>query len=174
MMCFIRVSGKTGKSVQEQIDKFTIIQSGSAYPRSPIIHYIHYFIKAEETKLNASLKRDVVDMKKEIYSSIQKTIVSEMGSCYKDAAALKGQGCLKRMQDLLQNTVDEKKEDMFDKAKKGMLKKCNELKLHITTNLESGLKRTMDLSLSQTSKSKSMDVSKEIEELEGLLEQLTD
>ncbi|KAF4112691.1 hypothetical protein G5714_007486 [Onychostoma macrolepis] len=38
---------KNRKSVQEQIDKFTIIQSGSAYPRSPIIHYIHYFIKAE-------------------------------------------------------------------------------------------------------------------------------
>ncbi|ROL48915.1 Nuclear GTPase SLIP-GC [Anabarilius grahami] len=36
------VTGTTGKSVQEQTDKFSIIQSDSAYPGSPILHHIQY------------------------------------------------------------------------------------------------------------------------------------
>jgi len=38
------VTGTTGKSVQEQIDKFSIIQSDSA-SGSPILHHIQNFIK---------------------------------------------------------------------------------------------------------------------------------
>ncbi|XP_016410565.1 nuclear GTPase SLIP-GC-like [Sinocyclocheilus rhinocerous] len=41
------VNGKTGKSVQEQIDKFSIFQSDSVYPSSDILHYIQNFIKTE-------------------------------------------------------------------------------------------------------------------------------
>lgn len=41
------VTGTTGKSVQEQIDKFSIIQSDSASPGSPILHHIQNFIKTE-------------------------------------------------------------------------------------------------------------------------------
>lgn len=41
------MTGKTEKSVQEQTDKFSIIQSDSAYPRSDILHHIHNFIKIE-------------------------------------------------------------------------------------------------------------------------------
>ncbi|XP_016348144.1 nuclear GTPase SLIP-GC-like isoform X1 [Sinocyclocheilus anshuiensis] len=168
------VSEKTGKSVQEQIDKFTILQSDSAYRRSTIFHYIQNFIKTEETKLKTSLKRYIIEMKKDIYSSIKKNIVNEMVSCYEQTAAFKGPGCLKRMQNLLITTVDKIKQNMFNKAKMEVLKKCDNLKLHIQDVLESELKRAMNLSLSQTSKTKSMDVSKEIEELEGLLEQLSD
>ncbi|XP_051728075.1 nuclear GTPase SLIP-GC isoform X1 [Ctenopharyngodon idella] len=76
------VTGTTGKSVQEQIDKFSIIQSDSAYPVSPILHHIQNFIKTEETNLKASLKRDVVGTKKHIYSTIQTAIENEMSSCY--------------------------------------------------------------------------------------------
>ncbi|XP_043073005.1 uncharacterized protein LOC122323324 [Puntigrus tetrazona] len=168
------VSGITEKSVYEQLGAFTIIHSHTAYPRSPIWPYIHYFIKSEETKLIAELKREIVDKKKEVFSSIQKTIENEMSFCYKQAAAMKGPGSLKRMKALLLNTVDDMKKDMFDKAKTEMLKKCDELKLHIKARLDIGLKRAMDLSLSQSSTSKSMDVSREIEELDGLLEQLSD
>ncbi|ROL45075.1 Nuclear GTPase SLIP-GC, partial [Anabarilius grahami] len=86
---YVSVTGKTGKSVQEQIDKFSIIQSDSAYPSSPIQH-IENFIKTEETKLTQLLERDIVDMKKLIYSSIQITIQNEITSCYKGMLALKG------------------------------------------------------------------------------------
>ncbi|XP_048058927.1 nuclear GTPase SLIP-GC-like isoform X2 [Megalobrama amblycephala] len=168
------VTGTTGKSVQEQIDKFSIIQNDSASPGSPILHHIQNFIKTEETKLKASLKRDVVDAKKQIYSSIQITIKKEMSSCYEEAAAVTGIGSMKKRQELLITTVDKMKHNMFKKAKTEVLKKLQKLKLYIKDALESELKRSMKLSLSQTSKIKLMDVSKETELLERLSEQLSD
>ncbi|KAK7139340.1 hypothetical protein R3I93_016472 [Phoxinus phoxinus] len=167
------VTGTTGKSVQEQIDKFSIIQSDSASPGSPILHHIQNFIKIEETNLKASLKTDVVDTKKHIYSSIQTTIEKEMSSCYEQAAAVTGIGSMKKRQELLITTVDKIKHDMFKKAKSEMLKNFSNLKLHIKDTLESGLKRSMGLSLSKTRNIKLMDVSREIEQLERLAEQLS-
>ncbi|KAK7124429.1 hypothetical protein R3I94_018712 [Phoxinus phoxinus] len=167
------VTGTTGKSVQEQIDKFSIIQSDSASPGSPILHHIQNFIKIEETNLKASLKTDVVDTKKHIYSSIQTTIEKEMSSCYEQAAAVTGIGSMKKRQELLITTVDKIKHDMFKKAKSEMLKNFSNLKLHIKDTLESGLKRSMELSLSKTRNIKLMDVSREIEQLERLAEQLS-
>ncbi|KAK7138385.1 hypothetical protein R3I94_013870 [Phoxinus phoxinus] len=167
------VTGTTGKSVQEQIDKFSIIQSDSASPGSPILHHIQNFINTEETKLKASLKRGVVDTKKDIYSSIQITIEKEMSSCYEQAAAVTGIGSMKKRQELLITTVDTIKHDMFNKAKMEMLKKFKDLKLYIMDALESGLKRSMELSLAKTSNIKLMDVSQEIEELERLAEKLS-
>ncbi|XP_058608550.1 nuclear GTPase SLIP-GC-like [Onychostoma macrolepis] len=146
------VTGKTGKSVQEQIDKFSIIQSDSAYPSSDILHYIQNLIKNEESKLKAVLYRDIVDRKKEIYSSIRITIANEMVPCYKQAAAVRGTGSMKKMQDLLITTVDEKKEDMFNKAKMEVLKGFNNLKLHIKHTLEDELQEAIERSQSQTSK----------------------
>ncbi|XP_077051303.1 nuclear GTPase SLIP-GC-like [Siphateles boraxobius] len=166
------LTGTTGKSVQEQIDKFSIIQSDSADPGSPILHHIQNFINTEETNLKASLKRDVVDTKKDIYSSIQTTIEKEMSSCYDQAAAVTGIGSMKKRQELLITTVDEIKHDMFNKSKIEMLEKFNNLKLHIKNALESGLKRSMELSLSKTSNIKLMDVSRETEQLARLSGQL--
>ncbi|XP_073677416.1 nuclear GTPase SLIP-GC-like isoform X4 [Garra rufa] len=168
------VNEKTGKSVQEQIDKFSIIQSDSAYPSSDILHHIHNFIKIEETKLKAALNRDIVDRKKEIYQSIQKTIKNEMASCYQQAAAVKGTGSMKKMQDLLITTVDEKKQEMFNKAKMEVLEMFNNLKRDIKSALEDELQEAIERSQSQTSKKRQMDVSREIEELDRLLEQLSD
>ncbi|XP_051746264.1 nuclear GTPase SLIP-GC-like isoform X22 [Ctenopharyngodon idella] len=165
------VSGQTGKSVQEEIDKFSVIQSDSASFRSPTLNHIQKFIKTEETKLKASLNREVVETKKHIYSSIQKTIENEMASCYEKAAAITGPGSWKKMQELLITTVNEKKQDMFNKAKNEVLKKFNNLKLYIKNELESELKMSIKLSLSQSSKITLMDVSRESEQLESLTEQ---
>ncbi|XP_051527702.1 nuclear GTPase SLIP-GC-like isoform X2 [Myxocyprinus asiaticus] len=165
------VSGKTGRSVQEQIDKFSIIQSDSA---SPMSHHIQNFIKTEETKLKASLNRDVVERKKEIYASIQTTIEEAMASCYEQAAELKGIRSMKAKQEMLKTTVDSIKHDMFNKAKMEVLKKFINLKLYIMDALESGLKRSMKLSLSQTNKITLLDVSRETEQLERLSDQLYD
>ncbi|KAK9976509.1 hypothetical protein ABG768_021714 [Culter alburnus] len=165
------VSGQTGKSVQEQIDKFSITQRDSAYFRSPTLNHIQKFIKTEETKLKASLNREVIDKKKAIFSSIQKTIKNEMASCYEQAAAITGPGSVKKMQELIITTVDEKKQDMFNKAKNKVLKKFKKLKRYIKNELESKLKMSIKLALSQSRKITLMDVSREIEELESLSEQ---
>ncbi|XP_050992063.1 nuclear GTPase SLIP-GC-like [Labeo rohita] len=168
------VTGKTGKSVKEQIDKFSIIQSDSAYPSSDILHYIQNFIKIEETKLKTAINRDIVDMKKEIYRSIEITIVKEMASCYQQAAAVKGTGSLKKMQDLLITTVDKKKQDMFNKVKMEVLERLNNLKLDIKRVLKNELQEAIKRSQSQTSERTRKDFSREIEELERLLQQLSD
>ncbi|XP_067260009.1 nuclear GTPase SLIP-GC-like [Chanodichthys erythropterus] len=167
------VTGTTGKSVQEQIDKFSIIQNVSAYPKSSILHNIQNFIKTEEIKLKTFLKNHVVDMKKDIYFSIQKTICNEMSSCYEEAAAVRGAGSMKKRQELLITRVDSVKHDMFNKAKMEMLKKFSGLKLYINHALESGLKKSMELSMSKTSNFTLMDVSREIKHLERLAEQLS-
>ncbi|XP_073677418.1 nuclear GTPase SLIP-GC-like [Garra rufa] len=168
------VTGKTRKSVYEQIDQFSIIQSDSACPSSDILYHIHNFIKIEEIKLKAALNRDIVDKKKEIYSSIQITIVKEMASCYQKAAAVKGTGSMKKMQDLLITTVDEKKQDMFNKAKMEVLTRFKILKRDIKSALQDELEEAIERSQSQTSEKRQKDVSREIEELDRLLEQLPD
>ncbi|KAI2653074.1 Nuclear GTPase SLIP-GC [Labeo rohita] len=165
------VSGKTGRSVQEQIDKFTIIQSDPAYLRSSVIRHIQNFVKTEESKLKELLNRETVELGKDIYSSIIKTIQNEMSPCYEKAAALTGTGSIKERQDMLVNTVNEKKHHMFNKAKMEVLKKLNQLKLHIKDVLEPGLKKAMDLSLSQSINTTLMDVSREIDQMETLLKQ---
>ncbi|XP_073680888.1 nuclear GTPase SLIP-GC-like [Garra rufa] len=167
------VSGQTGMSVQEQIDKFTIIQSQPAYLRSSVVRHIQTFIRLEEAKLKASLIRETVELKKDIYLSIIKTIQNEMAPCYEEAAALTGIGSMKERQNMLKDTV-EKKQDMFAKAKKEVLQKLDDLKLNIKKVLEPGLKKAMDLSLSQGSNVKMMDVSREIDQMEALLKQLSD
>ncbi|XP_051728064.1 nuclear GTPase SLIP-GC-like isoform X2 [Ctenopharyngodon idella] len=167
------VTETTGKSVQEQIDKFSIIQSDSANPSSPM-HHIENFIKNEkETQLTPLLNRKIVDMKKLIYSSIQTTIRNEMTSCYKEAAAVTGTGSMKKKQDLLITTVDEIKHDMFNKAKMEVLKTLNTLKLLIMDALEKELKNAIERLQSQTSKIRE-DVSGYIEQLERLSDQLSD
>ncbi|KAL1255206.1 hypothetical protein QQF64_013267 [Cirrhinus molitorella] len=168
------VSGKTGKSVQEQIDKFTIIQNDPAYLRFSVGRHLQNFIKTEEAKLKTLLDRETVEIKKGIYSSIVITILNEMATCYEKAAALTGTGSMKERQDMLITTVDEKKQDMFNKAKMEVLKKLKHLKLNIKDVLESGLKKAMDLSLSQSSNNKLIDVSREIDQMEALLKQLSD
>nr|XP_055075134.1 nuclear GTPase SLIP-GC-like [Misgurnus anguillicaudatus] len=174
------ISGKTETSVQEKLNKFSIIQNESSpYYRSPMLHHIQNFIKAEENKLKTSLMRYIVEMKKKIYSSIQTTIQKEMSTCYMLAAAEKGPGSMKRRQKILMDSVISKKDDMFNMAKKEFLKMFNNLKLHIKDSLETGLKRSMKLALSRTNNiallaQTSLDVSREIEELERLTEQLSD
>ncbi|XP_050992034.1 nuclear GTPase SLIP-GC isoform X9 [Labeo rohita] len=168
------LNGTTGKSVQEQIDKFTIIQSDSAYTRSSMLRHIQNFIKTQENGQKTKLIKETVEIKKHIYSSILETIKNEMAPCYEEAAALTGTGSMKERQDMLITTVDEKKQIMFNKAKMEALKKLKNLKLHIKSTLKSKLKKAMDTSLSQDSTIKLMDVSKETEQLERLSEQLSD
>ncbi|KAK7139336.1 hypothetical protein R3I93_016469 [Phoxinus phoxinus] len=166
------VSGKTGKSLQEEIDKFSITHSVSANSRSSMLRHIQKFIKTEETKLKGSLNREIIDKKKIIYSSIQESIKKEMASCYKQAAAFTGIGSMKKRQEMLITTVDKIKHNMFNKAKMEMLKSFNNLKLYIKYDLESGLKASIALSQSQPSNIKLMDVSRETEQLERLSGQL--
>lgn len=91
-----------------------------------------------------------------------------------EAAAVTGTGSMKMRQELLISTVDKIKQDMFNEAKVEVLKKLNNLKLDIKSALKTGLQEAIERSKSKTSNNKRKDVSREIEQLERLLDQLYD
>ncbi|XP_057210622.1 nuclear GTPase SLIP-GC-like isoform X1 [Triplophysa rosa] len=160
---------KTVKSMQDKLDKFSIIQSFS--PTSPMLHAIQIVIKSQETKLKASLSRVIVEKKKEIYSSVQTTIRRQMAPGYKTAAEETGDGAMQRMEKVIIKTIEQLNHKMFNEGKVKALEAFNELKLHVMTTLESELKRSMERLLSQTSKITLLDVSREIQEMEELFNQ---
>ncbi|KAL1255189.1 hypothetical protein QQF64_013250 [Cirrhinus molitorella] len=167
-------ANKTGMSVQEQIDKFSIIQSGTDYSSSSMLYHMENFIKTEEIKVKALLKRVVVHKKKKIYASIQTTIQNQMTAGYEQAAKLKGNNAMKKREKKITKTIELLKYSMFEDAKTEVLNRFKNLMEHICKTLESELKRSVEHSLSQTTKTTLMDVSSEIEKLERLSRQLSD
>ncbi|XP_043113854.1 nuclear GTPase SLIP-GC-like isoform X2 [Puntigrus tetrazona] len=163
---------KTGKSVQEQIEKFSIIQNCTEHPRASIYYHIDNFIRREEIKLKMELKREVIERKKEMSLCITNTIKDAMVPYYEKAAKIHGIGSLKKMQNTLTEAIENLKDDMFKEAKAKMLMKFRDLEQHIKDVLESGLQRSI-LLLSETGKIK-LDVLEDIKELENLLKQLCD
>ncbi|XP_050992060.1 nuclear GTPase SLIP-GC-like [Labeo rohita] len=165
---------KTGMSVQEGIDKFSIIQSGTAYLSSSMLYHMENFIKTEETKVKTLLKREVVQKKKKIYSSIKTTIQNQMTAGYEQAAKLKGNKAMKKREKKITETIEQLKHTMFKAAKKEVLNQFKDLKEDVCKTLESELKRSVEISLSQTTKTTLMDVSREIEKLEAAIWKLSD
>ncbi|XP_065143563.1 nuclear GTPase SLIP-GC-like [Paramisgurnus dabryanus] len=157
--------------MQAQVDKFTVSQCVLGLP---VLYPIEIFIKTQETKLRASLGRHIIQKKKEIYSSIKTTILQKMAPGYKRAAEVRGDGCMERMDAIITETIEDLKNHMFSEAKLEALKMFNDLKLYIIKTLESELMNSVERFLSQTSKISLMDVSREIEELERLSQQLSD
>ncbi|KAI7790027.1 hypothetical protein IRJ41_010200 [Triplophysa rosa] len=159
-------NNKTEKSMQDKLDKFSIIQC--FLPTSQMLHPIHIFIQTQETKLKASLSRVIVEKKKEIYLIIYTAIERKMAPGYKKAAGKKGGGAMQKMENAIMETIEELKPQMFNEAKVEMLETFNNLKLHIMKTLESELKSSVKRSLSQISKFNLLDVTGEIQELEKL------
>ncbi|XP_073714615.1 uncharacterized protein [Misgurnus anguillicaudatus] len=157
---------KSNKSMKAQLDKFTII-----YDVSQIPPWQQHIIKTQENKLKASLSRYIVEKKKDIYTSIYATISSKMAPGYKRAAEVKGKGALQMMEDIISETTEQLKHQMFNEAKVKVLQMFNDLKLNIKKTLESELKRSLELSLS--AKITLLDVSREIQELDTLSQHLS-
>ncbi|XP_056596864.1 nuclear GTPase SLIP-GC-like isoform X2 [Triplophysa dalaica] len=166
------VHGKTGKSVQEQIDKFSVIQSDTEDPSSNMLHHTENFIKTEENKLKIKLKREVVERKKDIHLSIQMTIKDAMAPYYKRAAKFTGTGSMKKMQSTLTEGIENLKHEMFKDAKDKVLEEFSRLEEYIKEALNSGIQSSIRLLLS--GKITMPDISKHTTELENLLKQLSD
>ncbi|XP_067282375.1 nuclear GTPase SLIP-GC-like isoform X2 [Pseudorasbora parva] len=170
----VDVNIKTGISVQEQIDKFSIIQSCTVYPPSSMLYHMENFIKTEETRVKSMLKREVVSRKKKIYSSIQTTIQNQMTPGYEQAAKFKGKQAMKKREKIIEDTIKSLKGNMFKDAQMEALNEFELLKRYIWKTLESELKESVERSHSQTSTTPLMDVSREIEKLDLLSKQLSD
>ncbi|XP_016333322.1 nuclear GTPase SLIP-GC-like [Sinocyclocheilus anshuiensis] len=166
------VNAKTGISVQELIDKFSIINCDTAQPAPPMLNHTEDFIQAQELKQKKKLKEEVVIRKKTIYTSIQTTIKTAMTSCYEEAAEYKGDGSLKRKQKKLLDDIESFKCNMFDNAKQEVLRQSDQLMGDIKEGLKSEIKTSIQHSFAQASNITLLDVSSEIKALEKLSTQL--
>ncbi|KAK7124432.1 hypothetical protein R3I94_018714 [Phoxinus phoxinus] len=167
------VNNKSEKSLKVHLDRVSIIQRDNTSCRSTVTHHIQNFIITRENKLKASLRRKVMDKKKEMHSSISIVIQEKMSAGYKKAAKAKGKGSLKKMQDILTDTITSLKDDMFNDAKTEFLDLFKTLKLYIKDAFDTELKKSMKPFHYKTGKTTLLDVSIEIEQLERLAEQLS-
>ncbi|XP_036436252.1 nuclear GTPase SLIP-GC-like [Colossoma macropomum] len=160
----------TDKSVQTNINNFTIIPEHmiKIYQDSPVLSHLLKFLKTEEMKLKTALKQDIVEQKKEIYTSLSESIKTTMLPCYRRAATKSGKGSMKEKQEILLHHIKLSKSKMFQKAKKKMLEELRTTLNYTVEEIRTGLTESMEYSLLNTSTLPDMDVSKEIEIMEDL------
>ncbi|KAL6463380.1 hypothetical protein MHYP_G00277710 [Metynnis hypsauchen] len=172
---FFPVQGKaTEKSLQANIDKFTIIPEDliTEYTTSPVLIHMLKFLQTEEMKLKTMLKHEIVKQKKRIYASLHESIKSTMQPCYQSAAAITGPGSMRKRQKMLLNHIDSSKSEIFQKAQKEM---CGlvENTLHFTVDeIKARLLKSMGHSLLNNNTLPYINVTKEIEELKKLSAQV--
>ncbi|XP_055754354.1 nuclear GTPase SLIP-GC-like isoform X1 [Salvelinus fontinalis] len=141
---FSKTFKKSQKSISAKIDNFSILlerhDEETMFPRLA-------FLKTEEHKLKADLKHEIVQRKKEIYSSLVKSIMTSMLPSYTEASNVHGKGSLKRMQDILESHIESSKSTMFHDAKGKMLTLLTKLSEYIVQEIRSKLKEAMKQSL---------------------------
>ncbi|CAB1342437.1 unnamed protein product, partial [Coregonus sp. 'balchen'] len=113
-------------SINYLIDNFTL-DTNRLVEKHPEVLLLLTFLKTEETKLKAKLKRDIRERKKEIYNILLKSISNTMHPCYERAAQYTGTDRLENMRKELRNHLKESKGEMFNKAKKEMLDLLKEM-----------------------------------------------
>ncbi|XP_045571572.1 nuclear GTPase SLIP-GC isoform X3 [Salmo salar] len=160
-----------GSSINDLIDNFTL-DTNSLVEEHPEVSLHLTFLKTEETKLKAKLKRDIRERKKEIYNILPKSISDTMRPCYERAAQYTGTDSLESMRKELRNHLKTFKEEMFHKAKKEMLDLLKEMKKHIVEELEHELQESMSQSLKTPDNLLVPDVSEEYEEMKKCYETL--
>lgn len=141
---FSKTFKKSQKSISAKIDSFSILLEShdeeTMFPRLA-------FLKTEEHKLKADLKHEIIQRKKEIYSSLIKSIMTSMLPSYTEASNVHGKGSLKRMQDILESHIESSKSTMFHDAKGKMLTLLTKLSEYIVQEIRSKLKEAMKQSL---------------------------
>ncbi|XP_030645522.1 nuclear GTPase SLIP-GC-like [Chanos chanos] len=167
---YFGICGKTGQSVYERIDEFSIISSKTTedYGDSAVLNHILNFLKSEETKLKDQLKLSVVVQKKKMYAVLRDSLRNSMISCYRDAALFVGVGSMKKMQDTLIEHIESSKGTMFRHAKNEMLELFKTLMVRIENELRTELKKAMDQSLIDSNTLHDLNVSKEIQDVKML------
>ncbi|KAL2103970.1 hypothetical protein ACEWY4_000838 [Coilia grayii] len=144
--------GKTGQSVQENINKFSIcsININEGYSKPEAMTHILSFLKAKEAKLKEKAHEDIVKTKKDMYSSIEDTVREEMTPGYIKADEKIGTRSMTGKMKVLQEHVESLKYDMFNKGKDKMLDLFNKLMDRIESDFKETLKEAMAHALSES------------------------
>ncbi|XP_072224617.1 nuclear GTPase SLIP-GC-like [Leuresthes tenuis] len=129
------------------------------------------FLKTEEDKIKAKLKRFILDRKKTIYSSLMKTVEGDMQKCYERAAGFSGKDSLLNMRHTIERHVHISKDTMFDKAGEVMLNLLIDLMNTILGTLEKTMNKSIELSL-KTNDYSIPDVSTEFAMVQKLCDEL--
>ncbi|KAM4531809.1 nuclear GTPase SLIP-GC-like isoform 2-T3 [Odontesthes bonariensis] len=129
------------------------------------------FLRTEEDKIKAKLKRHILDCKKTIYSSLMKTVEETMQECYERAAGFCGKDSLLNMRHTIERHVQDSKDTMFDKAGQVMLNLLIVLMNTILGTLEKTMKESIELSL-KTNDYSIPDVSTELAMVQKLCNEL--
>ncbi|KAL2103971.1 hypothetical protein ACEWY4_000839 [Coilia grayii] len=161
-------TGKTGQSVQEKINEFSIcsINVSEGYSKPEAMTHILNFLKAKEAKLKEKAHKDILKTKKDMYASIEDTVKEEMIPGYTEAEKQTGPGSMEEKIKVLKKHAESVKCTMFNKAKSKILNVFNQLMNQIEFDFKTTLQEAMAHALSESTFS--MDVSSEIEKMEKL------
>ncbi|XP_042073077.1 nuclear GTPase SLIP-GC-like [Haplochromis burtoni] len=117
----------------------------------------------KEDKIKAKLNKIILKEKKIIYNSLTETIEKNMKKCYEDARKISGNDALKKMRKTIETHVSLNR-NMYEDAKKTMMKKMNELMMIICKELKETMDHSIKLSLKASALSESLpDVSEHLE-----------
>uniref|UniRef100_I3KDY7 Dynamin N-terminal domain-containing protein n=1 Tax=Oreochromis niloticus TaxID=8128 RepID=I3KDY7_ORENI len=121
------------------------------------------FLQTEEDKIKAKLNKIILKGKKIIYNSLTETIEKNMKKCYEDARKISGTDALKKMRKTIETHVSSNR-NMYEDAKKTMMKKMNILMTIICKELEETMDHSIKHSLKASALSESLpDVSEHLE-----------
>ncbi|XP_076739297.1 nuclear GTPase SLIP-GC isoform X4 [Maylandia zebra] len=121
------------------------------------------FLQTEEDKIKAKLNKMILKEKKIIYNSLTETTEKNMKKCYEDAQKISGDDALKKMRKTIETHVSLNR-NMYEDAKKTMMKKMNELMMIICKELKETMDHSIKLSLKASALSESLpDVSEHLE-----------
>ncbi|XP_030592520.1 nuclear GTPase SLIP-GC-like [Archocentrus centrarchus] len=104
------------------------------------------FLQTEEDENKTQVNKIILDQKKIIYKSLRETIEENMKKCYEDAKKIEGDGAQNNMRTTIERYVYSNKQ-MYEEAKKNMLKKMNYMKTTIKKELEETMKESIKHSL---------------------------
>ncbi|XP_063054473.1 nuclear GTPase SLIP-GC-like, partial [Engraulis encrasicolus] len=165
---------KTGQSIQERIDEFTIcsINVNQGYKEPEAVLHILKFLKGKEAKLKEKAHTDIMDTKKAMYASIRETIKQQMTPGYEKADKVSGKGSMEKKRTILVEHASSAANQMFDRAKDKMLEKFTGLMDRIEADFKNTLEEAVRHALKESPFTFSINVESQIKRMKALSEQL--
>ncbi|XP_034151513.1 nuclear GTPase SLIP-GC-like isoform X2 [Esox lucius] len=152
--------------IKKMIENFTL-DTNNLVEKNMSVSLHLTFLKTEENELKTQLICDLLKRKKEIYLTLTESIKDSMHVAYESASKYTGEDSLKNMKNELHQHLE--KANIFQKAKKEMLKGLTDLKEHIREELERKLEESINISLKTPDSSLLPDVTEDFNKIKELM-----
>ncbi|XP_051774701.1 nuclear GTPase SLIP-GC-like isoform X4 [Erpetoichthys calabaricus] len=107
------------------------------------------FIKSQFKGVIASLEKEIIERKKNMYNSLDLSIQKELAPVYEDARNITGSKFMTKVLTMFTKRLEELKDLMFENAKNEMLHEFTKLKDYVICKLKSEMEQYLKLALSQ-------------------------